>query len=151
MFDNYLIRRGTLQNEVDPATGAVVGFKFGVKIADYRGTFLSLHNGYFIVVDGEEYPRALQTFEVNGKRPRSFDELRTCVWEHWDCTDMAWVHVKKPGGLSKGVHRVGLQQSILSYYGYSDHDQEWIDHPPVPGKTGAGKMTHTRYFDLEVV
>ena len=69
MFDQFLIRKDSLEN--DYADGKAVGFRFAVRIADYRGCFLSLHNGYYISVDGEEYPRDLQTFEINGKRGKA--------------------------------------------------------------------------------
>ena len=64
MFDQYLIRKDSLKN--DYKDGEAVGFQFAVRIADYRGCFLSLHNGYYISCDGTEYPRELQTFEING-------------------------------------------------------------------------------------
>ena len=66
MFDNWLIREDSLKNVTCPETGKVIGFKFGVRIADYRGAILSLHNGYYINVDGVVYPREVQKFEING-------------------------------------------------------------------------------------
>lgn len=58
MFDNYLIRKDSLENVYE--NKKAVGFRFAVRIADYRGCFLSLHNGYYIECDGVEYPRELQ-------------------------------------------------------------------------------------------
>ena len=43
MFDQYLIRKDSLYNVVED--GKVTGFKFAVRIADYRGCFLSLEPG----------------------------------------------------------------------------------------------------------
>jgi hypothetical protein len=51
MFDQFLIRKDSLENDYED--GKAVGFRFAVRIADYRGCFLSLHNGYYISVDGE--------------------------------------------------------------------------------------------------
>ena len=151
MFDSYLIREDSLENVVCLESGKVVGFKFAVRIADYRGCILSLHNGYYISVDGVEYPREVQKFEVNGKAPRDFEEIKKCVWEHWNYDDEAYVYVEKEGGLEPGVHHVGLQQSILAQYGYAPHDEEWIKNPPVPGKgAGAGKTQFICYYDLEL-
>ena len=151
MFDSYLIRQDSLENVACPESGKVVGFKFAVRIADYRGCILSLHNGYYISVDGVEYPREVQKFEVNGKAPRDFEEIKKCVWEHWNYDDEAYVYVKKEGGLEPGVHHIGLQQSILAQYGYAPHDEEWIKNPPVPGKgAGAGKTQFICYYDLEL-
>lgn len=149
MFDSFLIRADSLENTVE--NGKVTGFKFAVRIADYRGAFLSLHNGYFIEVDGVVYPREVQKFEINGKAPRDFEEIKTCVWEHWDYDDEGYVWVAKEGGLAEGEHHIGLQQSVLSQYGYGAHDQEWIDNPPVPGQgAGSGKTRNICYYDLQL-
>lgn len=147
MFDSFLIREDSLKNvEQD---GKIVGFKFGVRIADYRGAILSLHNGYYVSVDGVEYPREVQKFEINGKPPRSFEELKTCVWEHWDFDDEGMLYIKKEGGLAPGIHHIGLQQSILAAYGYMPTDEEWIKNPPVPGSgAGAGKTNVICYYDI---
>lgn len=147
MFDNFLIRRDSLENTYE--NGEATGFKFAVRIADYRGCFLSLHNGYYIECDQVEYPREVQSFEINGKPPRDFEEIKTCVWEHWNFDDEAYVHVKKEGGLTPGKHVIRLQQSVLSQYGYMPWDEEWVKNPPVPGHgAGAGKTTNICKFEL---
>ena len=66
MFDNFLIVPNSLKNDLD-ANGNAVGFQFAVRIADYRGCFLSLHNGYYIDCDGVNYPRETQRFAVPGR------------------------------------------------------------------------------------
>lgn len=149
MFDLFLIRNDSLENTVE--NGKVTGFKFAVRIADYRGCFLSLHNGYYIECDGVEYPRSLQKFEVNGKPPRDFEEIKTCVWEHWNYDDEAYVYVEKEGGLSEGTHVIRLQQSVLAQYGYMPWDEEWLKNPPVPGSgAGSGKTASICSFTLEL-
>ena len=149
MFDQFLIKKDSLQNVVE--NGKVIGFKFGVKIADYRGCFLSLHNGYYIEVDGVEYPREKQRFEINGKPPRDFEEIKTCVWEHWNYGAVGYVYVEKAGGLAPGKHTVGLQQSVLAQYGYMPWDEDWVKNPPVPGHgAGAGKTAVICKFELEL-
>ncbi|WNM27224.1 DUF6379 domain-containing protein [Demequina capsici] len=135
MFDNFLIKADSLKNEV--RDGEVVGFTMAVKHANYRGCFLSLHNGYFVEVDGVSYPVSVQTFEVNGKAPRTFDEVKAAVWEHWDYPEAAILHVAAPGGLAEGDHTIRFQQSVLAAYGYLPTDEEWVVTPPTPG-TGAG-------------
>lgn len=135
MFENFLIRPESLRN--DTRDGEVVGFSFEARNANYRGVYLSLHNGYYIEVDGVEYPTSTQTFEINGKPPRAFDELRGAVREHWDYDDAGVVHVTAPGGLTPGRHTIRFQQSVLAAYGYQPTDAEWVKNPPKPG-TGAG-------------
>ncbi len=149
MFDRFLIRKDSLTNVVE--NGEVIGFKFAVRIADYRGCFLSLHNGYYVECDGVEYPVSLQRFEINQKGPRSFDEIKTCIWEHWDYDDEAYLYIEKKGGLTPGKHNIGLQQSVLAQYGYMPWDEEWVKNPPVPGKgSGAGKTNTISRFELEL-
>ncbi|MFC9335756.1 DUF6379 domain-containing protein [Arthrobacter sp. NPDC057009] len=135
MFENFLIRSDSLKNEVND--GEVTGFSLAVRHANYRGVYLSLHNGYYLEVDGTEYPTEVQRFEINGKPPRTFDEIRTAVHEHWDYDDEAILHVTAPGGLAAGNHTVRFQQSVLAAYGYLPTDEEWVKNPPKPG-TGAG-------------
>jgi hypothetical protein len=135
VFDNYLIRADSLRNEI--RDGEVVGFSLAVRHANYRGVYLSLHNGYYLSVDGLEYPTSAQSFEINGAAPRSFDELRSAVHEHWDYDDEAILHIHAPGGLEPGIHTVRFQQCVLAAYGYLPTDEEWVRNPPKPG-SGAG-------------
>jgi hypothetical protein len=135
MFENFLIRSDSLRTET--RDGGVIGFSLAVRHANYRGVYLSLHNGYYLEVDAVEYPTSVQTFEINGKPPRTFDEIRTAVWEHWDYDDEAILHVSAPGGLAPGEHTVRFQQSVLAAYGYQPTDEEWVRNPPKPG-SGAG-------------
>lgn len=135
MFDNFLIRPDSLRNET--RNGEVVGFTLAVRHANYRGVYLSLHNGYFVEVDGVQYPKSAQTFEINERRPRGFEEIKVAVREHWDYDDEGILHVVAPGGLAPGEHTIRLQQSVLAAYGYLPTDEEWVKNPPEPG-TGAG-------------
>ena len=147
MFDSFMVKEGSLENVVKD--GFIIGFKFKVHIGEYRGCFLSLVHGYYIEVDGEEFPRSLQKFEINGKPPRTFDEIKKAVWEHWDYDDYATLYVQKPGGLSAGKHRLGIMQGLMTQYGWQPHDQEWIDNTPEP-KDMVGKQAEVYYFDMEV-
>jgi hypothetical protein len=149
MFDRLLVRADSLANDVQD--DEVVGFSFAARNANYRGVFLSLHNGYFVEIDGVSFPVSAQTFEINGRVPRGFDELRTAVWEHWNYGDEGIVHVALPGGLSSGLHTMRFQQSVLAAYGYLPTDEAWVAEPPVPG-TGAGsdKTPHIVTYELEL-
>lgn len=149
MFDSFLIPADSLKNDYE--NGNAVGFQFQVRIADYRGCFLSLHNGYFIECDGIEYKRDVQTFEVNGKSPRNFEEIKAGIWEHWDYGVAAVVHVKKEGGLCPGKHVIRLQQSVFNQYGYAPWDEELVKNPPVPGNgIGSGKTSSIFSYELEL-
>lgn len=123
MFDNFLIRKNSLQNVVNE-NGKVIGFKFAARNANHRGVFLSLHNGYYIKMDGVEYLRDKQKFEINGKEPRDFEEIKKCVHEHRDYDDEGIIVVEKEGGLAPGKHILEFQQSVLAAYGYNPTDEE---------------------------
>lgn len=147
MFDGFLIRQDSLENVTE--NGEIIGFRFGVRIADYRGCYLSLHNGYYVEVDGVKYPRSVQRFEINGKAPRTFEEIKECHWEFWNYDDEAWLYIEKEGGLEPGGHVIALQQSILAQYGYMPWDEEWLRNPPEPGSgAGAGKTSSICEFHL---
>ncbi|MFJ7977996.1 DUF6379 domain-containing protein [Peribacillus sp. NPDC096379] len=150
MFDNFLIRKDSLKNDVDE-NGKVIGFQFATRNANYRGVYLSLHNGYYIKVDGVDYKRDVQKFEINGKEPRSFQEIKHAVWEHWDYDDEGIIHIAKEGGLEPGKHIIEFQQSVLAGYGYLPTDEEWVKNSPEPG-TGAGsdKTRKVIKYELEL-
>ena len=116
MFDNFLVRSDSLENVTCPVSGEVVGFKFGVRLANYRGIYLSLVNGFYVNMDGVEYGEEDLMLEVNGQRPRTMAELAKCPFEHWDLQDEAMLHVKKPGGLAQGYHDLKLGFCFTSSY-----------------------------------
>lgn len=120
-------------------------------------SFLSLVTPYYIAVDGEAFGGEAQTFEVNGKPPRTFSEIAKAIWEHWDYGDFATIHVKKPGGLTPGEHTLGVWQGLLTQYGWSTHDDQWCINPPVPGTikgffmgSGTGKQQFLFEFPMVV-
>lgn len=135
MFEKFFVREDSLTNTVE--NGVVTGFSLAVRNANYRGVYLSLHNGYFLEIDGVAYPKALQSFEINGQPPRDFGTIAGQVHEHWDYDDEGILHVALPGGLAAGPHNVRIQQSVLAAYGYRPTDEEWVKNPPEPG-SGAG-------------
>lgn len=149
MYDAYLLEKKSLKNDV--VDGKVVGFSFGVRLSNYRGNFLSLINGFYVDVDGVEYPRETQTFEINGQTPRSIDEIEKCCWEHWDMQDTGYLHIEKEGGLEPGTHTIKYMQCILAAYGYSPTDEEYVTNPPKPGDiAGGGKTNRINSFELEL-
>ena len=112
MFDSYLIRKDSLENVTE--NGKVVGFRFAVRIADYRGCMLSLHNGYYIEVDGEVYPREVQKFEINGKAPRDFQEIKKAVWDTGTLMTKAMFMLRRKAGLRPAYTMWG--SSSLSWW-----------------------------------
>lgn len=143
-----MIQADSLKNDV--VNGETVGFQFIVRMANYRGIYLSLVNGFYVSVDGVEYGSDVQTLEINGKAPRTMQELAKATFEHWDLQTRAILHIRKPGGLTPGKHEIGYMQATLDAYGYNAHDDEWVVNPPKPGTGGGGKTHHIVKFNLEL-
>ena len=130
---------GTLRNVKCPESGKVIGFKFGVRLPRYRGNMVSLINGYYVEVDGEEFPQDKILFQINGKEPRSFEELKKAVWEHWNYQDTAYLYVMKEGGLAPGEHTIVATVSNFEQYGYNPYsDQQRVEQVTVPTRNGLG-------------
>ena len=133
------IEEGSLRNFTCPESGKVIGFKFGVRLPRYRGNMVSLINGYYVSVDGEEFPQDKIRFQINGKDPRTFEELKTAVWEHWNYQDTAYLYIEKEGGLAPGEHTVTAVVSNFEQYGYNPAtDQKRVDEITVPTAAGIG-------------
>ena len=133
---------GSLKNVTCPETGKIIGFQFDVRLPRYRGNMVSLVNGYYVCVDGVEYPQESIRFILNGKGPRTFEELKTAVWEHWNYRDAATLLILKEGGLEKGDHEVIATISNFEQYGYFPKtDQYRVDNVVVPSAnpTGVGQ------------
>lgn len=147
MLENYLVIEDSLENVV--RNDETIGFRFAVRACNYRGCFLSLVNGYYVECDGIEYAQKQQKFQINGKPPRSYAEIKKAVWEHWDFGDDAYIYVELPGGLAPGKHQLVVQESILAQYGYAKWDQEWVENPPNP-KDSIGKVSKPGKFEMEL-
>ena len=132
----YVIEKGSLKNE--SKDGRIIGFCFGVRLPGYRGNMLSLVNGYYLNVDGEEYPQDSMKLEINGKPPRTFEELKSAVWEHWDYTTTACLHVEKEGGLAPGIHNIHAVINNFEQYGYSIHDEDRVEKGEIPTAVETG-------------
>ena len=50
MYDSFMIQADSLKNDV--VNGETVGFQFIVRLANYRGIYLSLASGFYVSVDG---------------------------------------------------------------------------------------------------
>lgn len=130
------IVKGSLKNDV--VDGKVVGYSFGVRLPRYRGNFLSLINGYYVNVDGEEIAQDAMRLEINGKAPRTWAEIKEAVWEHWDYQTTGYLHILKEGGLSKGSHQIKAVISNFEQYGFYTTDQDRGDHPLIPTEAPLG-------------
>lgn len=113
MFDRYIICEDTAENLSEG--GKVVGFRFGARIAYYRGLGLSMVEDLAVTVDGVKIPRAQIRFSV-GSKAYTLDEMETEYTARWEFGDIATVTVLHPGGLARGEHRLELVEQLRVSY-----------------------------------
>jgi len=80
------------------------GFQVKVVNSYYRGTYISLTEGFDVTVDGETFPREQVTCTF-GELTLSHDELEGSK-ERWQYLEPVTLTVSKPGGLKPGIHEV---------------------------------------------
>lgn len=92
--------------------GELTAFQIRVRISYYRGVPLCLIVGYDIDVDEEHFGPQDVTFSLDGSKFYSLEEMADMrdIW--WNYGDKAYLHVKKPGGLKRGLHTVKVTQRI---------------------------------------
>lgn len=101
------------------AGDAQIGFKFEVRIPNYRGNYLSCVESLCFTLDGEEIPEESISVCLNGKRfrIRDFPEL---FMEYWDVNDRAVCEVITEQPVS-GRHVLGavmkLRYAYSAYFG----------------------------------
>ena len=119
MFNKYMILTRDFCNV--GVKGAVpTGFQIKIRIPYYRGVALSLIHAVDLTVDGEEFSQSGMTFGAGG-RTYTFDELANTTTQEWGFGEPAVLTVRKPGGLSMGMHTVQLGIVIRkSYIPHSD-------------------------------
>lgn len=113
MFDHYMICTDGFRNTSEG--GQVTGFEFGARLPYYRGLGLSMVEDIAITVDGNAIPRHDIRFSVRGKI-WTLAELETEANERWEMGEVATLKVRRPGGLSKGGHRIELAERLRISY-----------------------------------
>lgn len=109
MFDKYFICRDSLSNVVED--GEITGFRVGVRVSYYRGVNLAIIHDFRVTADGETFDKSQMTFTVKAGTFR-FDEMEGRTDVRWEFGEVAWLTVKKPGGLAEGTHRIHVFEEI---------------------------------------
>ncbi len=113
-FGNSILCDQGFKNLVE--NGEKVGFQLRVRISYYRGIPLSLLDGYEIRVDEEEFGNAEISFSPDGVNYYPATELGQHPDVRWEYGDKAYLRVRKPGGLARGVHKVRVTQHVAVPY-----------------------------------
>ena len=88
--------------------GEKTGYHINLKINYYRGLPLSCIDEITLAVDGEKVDPATMYVQHNGREYPYLDILKDdmCTDFYWIFGELLTVYVKKPGGISQGVHNV---------------------------------------------
>lgn len=92
--------------------GKAVGFQVRVLISYYRGIPFSLIGDYDVEVDGVHYGPDLISFSADGITFYELKELGGHIDDVWEFGVKAYLHIKKEGGLTRGMHTVKVTQRV---------------------------------------
>jgi len=96
--------------------GEITGFQVRVRISYYRGIHVCILDGYDIEVDGEAFDPDDVSFSLDGQTFYPMKNVADYTDLFWEFGDKAYLHVKKPGGLPRGLHTVKVRQRIAVPY-----------------------------------
>ena len=91
--------------------GEITGFRVGVRVSYYRGVNLGIVHDFRVTADGETFDKSQMTFTVKAGTFR-FDVMEGRTDVRWEFGEVAWLTVKKPGGLAEGTHRIHVFEEI---------------------------------------
>ncbi len=93
----------------------VVGFQVGIRFVTYRGPWLSQFRFKYVKVDGEKFGPDVCTFILHGVE-YTYEEMLQDWRVKWNLQDVCYIHVRKPGGLESGNHKVQVvYREVASY------------------------------------
>lgn len=95
--------------------GQRIGYRFQIRMPNFRGNYLSCIEELRFTLDGEPVDPAQTELLLNGKRFQ-MEELPELFKEYWNVCDCGVVEVLHEGGLT-GKHRIGARMRLR--YGYS--------------------------------
>ena len=114
MLERDVIQQKSFRNLTDEA-GNVWGFQVCIRQKVYRGTWLSQFRFDHLAVDGVKYGPEDLTFTISGVE-YTYDEMAKYDRVMWPIDEMAFIKVKKPGGLETGAHQVHVNYwEVRSY------------------------------------
>jgi hypothetical protein len=114
MLEREIIQNRGVENIVED--GRVVGFRFLVRMPNYRGVYGRLIDGIDVRVGDRRWPRTAPRWTLHGTQ-YTLDELRDSHLDvHWDLDTPATITVLEPGGLVPGVHELEVEIAIHAPY-----------------------------------
>ena len=111
-FVDVIVSDSLRQYEVN---GKRQGYQFDIRLAYYRGHFLSVIDEFAVTVDGAKVEEENIKFCLHGKEfsPVEFEQ---CYTEFWQVKEPATIRVFRPGGLPEGEHEIKVTLFFRSPY-----------------------------------
>lgn len=113
MFEKYMICEHGFQNVVE--SGEIVGFQFKARLPYYRGLGISMVEDLAVTVDSERFPREALRVTLHGNT-YTMDAMEQEYEDRWEFGEEGIVTVQKPGGLSHGLHRIEMADTLRISY-----------------------------------
>ncbi|KJL45797.1 C-glycoside deglycosidase beta subunit domain-containing protein [Microbacterium trichothecenolyticum] len=114
MLEREIIQNRGVENVVED--GEVTGFRFLVRMPNYRGAYGRLIDGIDVRVGDHHWERTIPLWTLHGAQ-YSLDELQASHLDvHWDLDEPAVITVPHPGGLAPGVHDFDIEIAIHAPY-----------------------------------
>jgi hypothetical protein len=113
MFEKYMIVENEAGNIVED--GKTTGFKIGARIPYYRGLGISMIEDIQLSVDGEAVPADQLLVELHGNQ-YTLKQMESEPDDRWEFGEVGNIKVKRPGGLSKGEHKIDMLVNLRISY-----------------------------------
>ena len=114
MLEREIIQNRGVENVVED--GEVVGFRFLVRMPNYRGVYGRLIDGIDVRVGDHRWPRTVPLWTIHGIQ-YSLEALHASHLDvHWDLDTPATITVPHAGGLAPGVHELEIGIAIHAPY-----------------------------------
>lgn len=113
MLERHLIQGRGVGNVVED--GKVVGFRFDLRMPNYRGVWASLIDGVDVSVGDLRWDRERPLWTLQG-RQHTIQELRRSTDVRWQLDELATITVPHAGGLPAGVHDLAVDIAIHAPY-----------------------------------
>lgn len=97
------------------AGGKIVGFRFKMRIPEYRGLPLALIGGIRVSVDGVSYSEDVISITTEGETFR-WNEISTVRSVYWLFEEPAVIEVYNGKGLEKGKHLIDAKVEVRISY-----------------------------------
>ena len=113
MLDRDVIQNRGVRNVV--VDGETVGFRFRIRMPNYRGLWGSLIEGVAVRVGDLTWDRETPRWTLQG-REFTLAELSTSTDVRWQLDEAATITVPHPGGLAPGVHHLAVDIALQAPY-----------------------------------